>query len=283
MSVCSPGRWAGRAHSHRAHSITQCPLTRAFSTQELDLEFGGSQGVTRKLRLGCEYISSKYDVENSSSHRSRVPSHRLPVEYGSTDLGDNPIQPSVRSRVRDRVLVDLRQLGFSLTTFTSPAGARESRKIRVLERVKGRAVQPPASDRDKLEWGEGKFRSGRVIETADESPSTFASREDVRLEIMASSDDGVPGGLNEGDERKSGHPNCTNRWSRPRIDDGDGADVGFGSTFKAARAKRDRMGLIVKARMSPDGEEEVVLPNPQRPSESAINDPKRELFTPECV
>ena len=97
--------------------------------------------------------------------------------------------------------------------------------IHILERVEGRAVQSPGSDRAKPGRSESGLRSGRVVGTPNEPPSAFVSREGVRLEIMTSSNDGVPRGPNEGDERKSGHPVGTNHRSRPRIDDGDGAAV----------------------------------------------------------
>ena len=71
---------------------------------------------------------------------------------------------------------------------------------------------------------------------------------------MTSGNDGVPRGPNEGDERKSGHPDDTNRRSRPRIDDGDGAAVTPGSMFNAACTERSKTGLPANVRTSPYGE-----------------------------
>ena len=100
---------------------------------------------------------------------------------------------------------------------------------------------------------------------------------------MASSEDGVPGGLNKGDDRKSGHPDRTNRRSRLRIDDGIGVVVVFGSTFKVARAKRNRMGLIVNARTFPGGEKEVAVSNPRGLADSPQTMPTRAFHPRMCL
>ena len=72
---------------------------------------------------------------------------------------------------------------------TSATGARETPGIRVLEGVEGRAVQPSGSNRAKSRRSESGSQSGRVVETLDEPPSTFVSKEDMRLVIVSSSDD----------------------------------------------------------------------------------------------
>ena len=106
------------------------------------------------------------------------------------------------------------------------------------------------------------FRSGRVVETSDESPSIFVSREDVRLAIMISGEDVILGSPNEGDERKSGHPDGADHRSRSRIYDIDGAIVTFGSMFNAACMERNKMGSPANAKTSPDGEKETVCSHP---------------------
>ena len=57
------------------------------------------------------------------SHRSNVPNHQLPIDSGRTDLGDRPALLFVGSHVRDSVLVDRKQLGFSLRVPTPTTGA----------------------------------------------------------------------------------------------------------------------------------------------------------------
>ena len=87
---------------------------------------------------------------------------------------------------------------------------------------------------------ESELRSGRLAKTPNEPPSTFISREGVRLGIMTSGNDGVPRDPNEGEKRKSGHPDGTSRRSRPRIDDADGAAVTFGGMFNPACVERNK-------------------------------------------
>ena len=135
--------------------------------------------------------------------RSKRPaSHRL----RAYDPGDRPTLPFIVSHACDRVLVDRKQFGFSSRTSTPTIGARETPGTRVLERAKGRAAQPSGSNRAKSGRGESGFRSGRVVETSDEPPSTFVPRGDIGLAIMIINDDGVLRGLNEGEERKGHHP-----------------------------------------------------------------------------
>ena len=79
---------------------------------------------------------------------------------------------------------------------------------------------------------------------------------------MTGSNDRVLGGPNEGDEGKSGHPDGTNRWSRPRVDDADGAVVTFGDVLNTECMKGNKIGLPANARTSPDGEKETVCTQP---------------------
>ena len=59
---------------------------------------------------------------------------------------------------------------------------------------------------------------------------------------MTSSNDGVLGGQNEDDERKSGHPDGANRRPRPRIAGAGGAVETFGNMFNAACFEGNQMG-----------------------------------------
>ena len=129
-------------------------------------------------------------LHSHRSHRSKVPNDQLPVDSGCVDPGDCLALPFVGSHVRDRALVDRKQAGFSLRAPTSTIGARETPRIRILERVRGRAIQFPGPNRDKSGRSENRFRSGRAVEIPDEPPSTFVPIEDVRPTIMASSDSG---------------------------------------------------------------------------------------------
>ena len=115
------------------------------------------------------------------------------------------IAPFVGSLARDHAPVGRKQLGFSSRTSIPATGARETPGIRVLGPVKGHAVQPPVFKWAKSGRSEGRFRSGRVVETSNEPSSTVVSREDTWLAIVISSDDGVLRGPNEDDWRKSGH------------------------------------------------------------------------------
>ena len=197
-------------------------------------------------------------LHSHRSHRSKVPNDQLPIDFGCADLGDCLALPFVGSHARDRALVDCKQLGFSLRAPTSTTGAGEPPRIRVLERVKGRTIQPPGPNRDKLGRSENRFRNGRAIKNPDEPPSAFVPTEDVRRAIMASSNSGVLGGSNGGDERKRSHPDGTDRWSRPMIYDADGALVTFGRMFNTTCIERNKMGSPVNARTSPGGEKEIV-------------------------
>ena len=169
-----------------------------------------SQLIMHFFQVQCgEFIEGVRSTEvnvpelRHRSHRSNVPNHQLPTDSGCTDLGDRPALPFVGSYTRDTVLVHSEQLGFSLRAPASTTGARTTPRICVLERVKGRVVQPPGSNRTKPGRSESGFRSGRVVETSDEPLSTFVSREDIRLAMVTSSDDGVLGGPNEEEERSS--------------------------------------------------------------------------------
>ena len=88
---------------------------------------------------------------------------------------------------------------------------------------------------------------------------------------MTSDDDGVLVGPIEGDERKGGHPDGADRWSRSRIYDGDGAIVTFGSMLNAACIERNKTGSPANAKTSPDGEKETVC---SRPPAGLANSPQ---------
>ena len=202
----------------------------ALYTQELNLEFAiplwnfltrsesdkesWSRLIMDFFQVRCrEFIegvrSTEVNVPNLQSHcshRSEVPNDQLPIDSGRADLGDRPALPFVRSHTRDSVLVGREQLRFPLRASISTTRARETPGIRVFERIEGCAVQSPGSNRTELGRVDSGFLGGRVVETSNEPPFIFVSREDVRLAIMTSSDDGVIGGPNKGDERKSGHP-----------------------------------------------------------------------------
>ena len=150
------------------------------------------------------------ELHSHRSHRSNIPNDQFPIDSCCADLGDRHALPFVGSYARDSVLVYTEQRGSPLRAPASTTGARKTPRTCVLERVKGRVVQPPRSNRAKSGRSETGFRSGRVVETSDDPPSIVASREDTRLAIMTSSDDGALGGPNEGDERKSDHPDGTN-------------------------------------------------------------------------
>ena len=79
---------------------------------------------------------------------------------------------------------------------------------------------------------------------------------------MTSGDDGVLRGLNEGDERKSGHPDDADRWPRSRIYDADGVVVTFRSAFNTACMERNKTGLPANAGTPPNGEKETVCTQP---------------------
>ena len=122
-----------------------------------------------RCREFIEGIRSTVNVprpQPPQSPRSNVPSHQPPTDSGRIDLDDRPALPFVGSRVRDSVLVGRKQLGFSLRASTLTAGVRETPGIRVFERVKCRAVQPPGSNRAKSGRSESRFRSGRFVETS---------------------------------------------------------------------------------------------------------------------
>jgi len=150
-----------------------------------------------------------------------------------------------------------KQFGFSLRASTT-TGARDTPRICILKGVKGRAVQPPRSTRAESRRSESGFWGRCIVEASNELPSTVVSREDIGLTIMASSDDSVLGGPHEGDERESGHSDGTNRGTRSRINDADGAGMIFGSTLSIASVERGIMCLPANARTSPDGEKETV-------------------------
>ena len=94
---------------------------------------------------------------------------------------------------------------------------------------------------------------------------------------MTSGNDGVPRGPNEGDERESGHPDGASCRSRPRIDDGDGAAVTFGSMFNVACMERNKMGSPANARTSPC----ECAPDPQRGWKIRRKRYRTEAFIPE--
>ena len=79
---------------------------------------------------------------------------------------------------------------------------------------------------------------------------------------MTSSDDGVLGGPNKGDERESGYPDGLNRRTRSRIDDADGTVMAFGNMLNIVSTERKKMCLPANARTSPDGEKETVCTQP---------------------
>ena len=62
---------------------------------------------------------------------------------------------------------------------------------------------------------------------------------------MASSDGGVPGGPNGGDERKTGHPDGTNRGYGPRVYDADGAVVTFRSVVNTTYIERHKLTCLL--------------------------------------
>ena len=79
---------------------------------------------------------------------------------------------------------------------------------------------------------------------------------------MTSSDDEVLGGSNESDERKSGHPDSTNRRTRSRIGDADGAIVTIGSVLNTMCMEGSKIGSPADAMTSPDEEKETVFTQP---------------------
>ena len=80
---------------------------------------------------------------------------------------------------------------------------------------------------------------------------------------MTSSDDGVLGGPNKGDERESGYPDGMNRGTRSRIDDTDGTVMAFGEYAQCRVCRKEKKkGLPANARTSPDGEKETVCTQP---------------------
>ena len=95
---------------------------------------------------------------------------------------------------------------------------------------------------------------------------------------MANGNGGVLRGPNDGDERKSGYPDGTNRRHGPRIDDADGAVVTFGSIFNATYMERSKMSLPTNARTSPDEEEETAHPPSSGAGEFTTNGTKRNFL-----
>ena len=201
-------------------------------------------------------------LRGQRSHSSNVPNDQLPVNTSCTDLCDPPTLPFVGSYARDGVLVYCKQLGLSLRASTTSTGALDTPGICILERIKGRAIQPPRSTRAESGRTESGFWSGSIVETSDELPSTFVSGEDIRLAVMASSDDSILGGPNEGDKGESGHSDGANCGTRSRIDDSNGTVMTCESVVNTMSTKRNRIGLPANARTSPDGEKETACTQP---------------------
>jgi len=75
---------------------------------------------------------------------------------------------------------------------------------------------------------------------------------------VTSSNDGVLGSPYESDERESWYSDGTDRWTRSRINDADGAVVTFASALNVVSVETNEVGLPANARTSPDGEKETV-------------------------
>ena len=172
------------------------------------------------------------------SNSPNVPNDQLPINASRSNLADGSTLPFIMPHARNSVLMHREQLGFPLRTSTATTDAGDTPGIRVLKRVKGRTVQPPRSTRTESGRTESGFRSRRIIQTANELPSTFVSGEDVRLAIMTGGDDSILGGPYEGNERERGHSDGTNDRPRPRIDDTDGAVVTCANIYSTSYPRK---------------------------------------------
>ena len=88
---------------------------------------------------------------------------------------------------------------------------------------------------------------------------------------MTSDDDGVLGGPIEGDERKSGHPDGAERWSRSRTYGADGAVVTFGSMLAGHAWKGIKWARLRMRNISRWRERNGVQPSSSRASEFTTN------------
>ena len=224
--------------------------------------------TTEFSRRGAEVTwgdgSTKINASKLSSQRSHgpdIPNDQLPVNSGRTDPSNRPTLPFVGSDARDSVLMNGEQLRFSLRASTGTKTG-ETPRIRILEGVKGRAVQPPWSTGAEFGRTEGGLRSRCVVEASGKPPSAFVSGEHVGLAIVTSCDDSVLGRPYEGDERESVHSDGTDCGPRSRVDDADGAVVTFGSKFNIFSVEGNTKYLPAKARTSPDGEKATVCTQP---------------------
>ena len=245
----------------------QVPEGRSYeaTTRESCLEDKLSiRRVGREVEGGESAEMGAPKLHSHGSHGPSIPNDQLPVNSGRTDLGDRPTLPFVRSNARDGVLMYGEQLRLSLRTSTASTGARDTPGIRVPKGVKGRAVQFSGSTRTESGRTERGFWSGRIVETSDEPPSTFVSGEDIRLAIVASSNDRVFGGPDEGDERESGHSDGTNCGTRARVDDADGAIVTFGSVLNIIYAEKTKWACLRMREHLQMERKKRCAPNPQQ-------------------
>lgn len=172
------------------------------------------------LRLRQVHPAETRDKPSSARHVAHIPYHQLPIYTRSADLRHISALRLIRANISDGVLVNRHEFG-PRVRLTADRRALTAR-ISVTERVECCTVESSRAY-SKLRRP-GRLGGRGVIETAYYLPPCLRSREQDRLAVMTSRNDGIFSGPGQTDKGKGGDPDVV-YGGTTGVDDVDGAIV----------------------------------------------------------